>query len=133
MTSRWRATRRVVVVALWLCAHAASGWSAQLTPRVAGWEQFFKIDWQTGVRGGKPVVDGHVYNDWGFDAKDVRLLVEGLEADGRVTWQKVEWQGSNAAPGARVPFEIAVPASAPAYRISVFSFDWVQAGGATDR
>ena len=125
--------RRVSVVVLLLCAHAASGWSAPLTPRVAGWEQFFKIDWQAGVRDGKPVVHGRVFNDWGFDARDVRLLAEGLDADGRVAWQKVEWLGSHVAPGTRVPFEIPVPAPASAYRVSVFSFDWVQAGGATDR
>lgn len=70
-------------------------------------------------------------NDWGFSARNVQLLVEGLDSTGNVVGQRVAWLGSELTPGMRAYFETPAPPPAPAagYRVSVFAFDWVQAGG----
>jgi hypothetical protein len=103
--------------------------AANLTPLVAGWEQFFKIDWQAGQRGAKPVVYGYLKNDWGMPAAKIQLLVEGIDASGAVVGQKVEWLGPILNPGIRTYYEVAVPWQTPTYRVSVFAFEWVQFGG----
>ena len=122
---------RVLTVLLLLVALAApiGVTAANLTPLVLGWEQFFKIDWQTGQRGSKPVVYGHLKNDWGMPATKIQLLVEGLDASGAVVGQKVAWFGNMLNPGIREYFEVPVPWQTPTYRVSVFAFDCVQAGG----
>jgi hypothetical protein len=102
--------------------------AANLTPLMAGWEQFFKIDWQAGHRGTRPVVYGHLKNDWGMPARQIQLLVEGVDASGAVVGQKVAWFGSMLNPGMRDYFEVPVPWQTPTYRVSVFAFEWAQAG-----
>lgn len=102
---------------------------APLQPLVRGWEQFFKLDWQAEEAGGRPVVSGHVFNDWGMPAANMRLLVDGLDAEGRVVEQKVSWLGFTLTPGTRAPFQVVLAEPAAAYRVSVFAFDWVERGG----
>jgi hypothetical protein len=116
----------VLVVALGACAAAPAG---NLTPLVAGWEQFFKVDWQAGQRGTRPVVYGYLKNDWGMPAARIQLLVEGIDASGAVVGQKVEWLGPILNPGIQTYYEVAVPWQTPNYRVSVFAFEWVQFGG----
>jgi len=122
-----------IVTALVLLVAAGTGLAATpLQPLVAGWEQFFKIEWQAGDRAGRPVVYGRILNDWGMPAANMRLLVEGLDASGAVRDQQVAWLGSMLQPGMRAYFEVPVPSPAPAYRVSVFAFDWVQTNGERD-
>jgi hypothetical protein len=123
---RYRVLAAVLVVALVAPLVAAA---ANLTPLVLGWEQFFKIQWEAGLRGSQRVVHGQVLNDWGMPADRIQLLVEGLDGSGTVVGQKVAWLGTSLPPGIRAYFEVPVPWQTPAYRVSVFAFDWVQAGG----
>ena len=44
----------------------AGGPGSTYTPLVAGWEQFFKINWEPVQRQGRPYVSGYVMNDFGF-------------------------------------------------------------------
>ena len=101
----------------------------RLTPLVTGWEQFFKLEWEAGERNGKPVVRGYIKNESGMAAANVRLLVDGLDPSGQVVSQTVGWLGTDLTPGTRAYLEVPVERSAPAYRVSVFSFDFVQHGG----
>jgi hypothetical protein len=103
--------------------------AANLTPLVLGWEQFFKIDWQAGQRGGRSIVYGHLKNDWGMPATRIQLLVEGFDTSGAVVGQKVAWLGTQLPPGIQTYYEVSVPWQAPTYRVSVFAFEWIQAGG----
>lgn len=120
-----------IVAALLVTGMGAQAGAELLTPRIVGWEQFFKLDWQADQRRGRPVVSGHIMNDWGFPARNIQLLVEGLDGTGSVVGQRVSWLGTELTPGMRVYFETPAPppGSAAAYRVSVFAFDWVQAGG----
>ena len=120
----------VIVAAAVLAAHALAASSQPLQPLIVGWEQFFKLDWQAENRGGRPVVWGHILNDWGMPAANIRLLVEGIGSGGEIVGQRVEWLGGGTLPpGIRVYFELRPAQPAPAYRVSVFAFDWVQTNG----
>lgn len=124
----------ILAVAVLLAVPAAGLAATPLQPLVAGWEQYFKLDWQSDLRAGQPLVSGHVLNDWGFPAKNVRILVDAVDASGAIVDQRVAWLGSTLTPGARAYFEVPMPqvrtsAAARAYRVSVFAFDWVQSGG----
>lgn len=121
--------RVLVVLLLVVLAAPVLATAANLTPLVAGWEQFFKIDWQAGHRGNRPVVYGHLKNDWGMPAAKIQLLVEGVDASGAVVGQKVAWLGTMLPPGIQTYYEVPVPWQAPTYRVSVFAFEWVQVGG----
>ena len=125
---------RVLVVAILLVAASLtpSAWApptdgAPLTPLVIGWEQYFKLTWTVEERKGKPVVIGKIYNNWGFPAANMRLLVDELDASGQIVDQKLGWLGFMLTPGTTAPFEIPVAHSTPNHRVSVFAFDWVQA------
>jgi hypothetical protein len=121
---------KTLVALLALVVLMATPLAAQhLTPLVVGWEQFFKLDWQVDARKQQPLVWGYLLNDWGMPASQIQLLVEGLDASGSVVGQKVTWFGSTLTPGVRAYFEVPVPWQAPAYRVSVFAFNWIQAGG----
>jgi len=100
-----------------------------LQPLVVGWEQFFRLTWEVGERGGKPVVTGRIYNSWNFAAANMRLLVDELGAAGEIIDQRVGWLGFTLTPGTTAPFEIPVAHGTPNHRVSVFAFDWVQTNG----
>lgn len=121
--------RRTVTIALVLVlALGATALAATLQPLVLGWEQFFRIEWNTGERRGEPVVYGHIVNEWGMPARSVRLLVDALDPAGNVVAQNITWVPGVLTPGTRAPFEAPAPGPAPTYRVSVFAFDWIQAG-----
>ena len=104
-------------------AHAQDG---RLTPLVIGWERFFTITSETVQSGGKTRVAGYLTNEAGFKSQRVRLLVDGLDASGRITGQSIAWVPSpNPGPGGRVYFDEPAPAGVR-HRVSVFAYDWVQ-------
>ena len=123
----------VVAVALSLAASAPAVPAETLQPLVAGWERFFKLTWTVGERKGQPVVAGHIYNNWGFAAANMRLLVDELDASGQAIDQRLSWLGFTLTPGTTAPFEIRVAHRTPNYRVSVFAFDWVQTGRGRNR
>ena len=120
--------RLMAIVMVTLLASSAMA-AGPLTPLVVGWEQFFKLNWSVGERKGKPVVTGTIYNNWGFAAANVRLLVDELDANGKIVEQRVGWLGFMLTPGTTAPFEVPVVHATPNHRVSVFAFDWVQADG----
>ena len=118
----------VVAVALSLTASAPAAPAETLQPLVVGWEQFFKLTWTVEAREDRPVVAGHIYNNWGFTAANMRLLVDELDASGQPIDQRLSWLGFTLTPGTTAPFEIRVAHPTPNYRVSIFAFDWVQTG-----
>jgi len=120
--------RLIATLMVMLLATSAMA-AGPLTPLVIGWEQFFKLNWSVGERRGKPVVTGTIYNNWGFAAANMRLLVDELDANGQIVDQKLGWLGFTLTPGTTAPFEVPVAHATPNHRVSVFAFDWVQADG----
>lgn len=120
----------IVGVLLLLLVYGAIATADQrLTPLVTGWEQYFKLEWEAGERNGRPVVRGYIKNEAGMPAANVRLLVDGLDPSGQVVSQTVGWLGTQLTPGMRAYFEVPVNQRAPAYRVSVFAFDFIQHNG----
>ena len=124
--------RVAMVIALVAVAVTASAAVEPLQPLVVGWEQYFRLSWEPAERAGRPVVRGRIQNEWGFPATDIRLLVDGFDATGRLVHQNIGWLGSMLPPGIYSDFEVPVKERAATYRVSVFAFSWVQAGNGGD-
>jgi hypothetical protein len=118
-----------VALAVLLLLGVAAGQSSTapvLEPHIRGWERHFTITWETWERGNRPVVSGKVINDAGFTAMKVRLLVDGLDGTGRIVNQRVTWLGPALTPGSSAYFEVPAIPGTSQYRVSVFTFDWLQ-------
>ena len=103
----------------------AQGGAVRYTSLVVGWERFFVLTFETIQVGGGPRVAGYLVNEWGFPARRIQLLVEGLDASGQITDQTVTWFGPELGPGLRGYFDVPAPAGVR-HRVSVFAFDWIQ-------
>jgi hypothetical protein len=83
-------------------------------------DRYFRLEWSKSGRN----VNGYVYNTSNRRAAHMQLLVEGLDASGTVVTKTTTWV-RDVPPNNRAFFDVAVP-SAPSYRVSVLSFDWVE-------
>lgn len=107
--------------------------AALMSPVVVNGERYFTLEWQSADTGGRPVVWGRVRNEYGFVARKVRVLVDSLDASGAVTAQTLAYLPFDVAPGTGGYFEAHVPARAASYRVTMFQWEWVQAGGGDTR
>jgi hypothetical protein len=112
---------RCVLVAITVLLLAPSA-SAQ-TDFGADPARYLKLDWKTVPAGPYTSVWGHVYNDFGLPARDIRLLVQAIDETGRPVAQAIAWVPFVLAPGTTGSFEARLPAAAT-YRVSVASFSW---------
>lgn len=89
-----------------------------------------RLDWEVGTtRGGRPVIQGYVYNDYGRPASDVQLLVETLDAAGAVIGRTVGFVRGVVQLNDRTYFEVPIRVTGASYRVSVTGFDWRGGGG----
>jgi hypothetical protein len=96
----------------------------------SGIDSRIRLDWDAGTRrGGKPVIQGYVYNDYGRPATDVHLLVETLDASGAVIARTIGFVVGAVQFNDRVYFEVPLKAPGASYRVTVTSFDWKGGGG----
>lgn len=103
--------------------------AALLTPLVVDGERYFQVEWQAADTNGRPTVWGRIRNEYGFTARKVRLLVDSLDAAGAVTAQTITYVPFDLTPGTGAYFEARFPARAANYRVTVFQWEWIQAGG----
>jgi hypothetical protein len=126
--------KALIVSALLIVATSAlAGRSTPLMPLVVDGERYFRVQWEAGERAQRPEVHGHILNEFGFPARKVRLLVNSLDPAGAVTDQTLVYVPGELLPGSRYYFETPVPAPATSYRVVVFQFEWIQAGGGDSR
>jgi hypothetical protein len=79
-------------------------------------------------RGGRPIVGGYVYNDYGSVAAGVRVVVEQLDAAGQVTTSNGTFVGT--VPNmSRTYFEVPLTSAPGTYRVRITAYEWVQSGG----
>jgi hypothetical protein len=89
-----------------------------------------RLDWQVGSgRGGRPVIQGYVFNDFGRPAGDVHLLVETLDASGAVIGRTIGFVRGVIQYSDRVYFEVPIKTPGASYRVSVTALDWKCGGG----
>jgi hypothetical protein len=121
-------TKALVVAAMvGVLLTGAAATAQPLTPHIPGWARYFEVTWEPFQQRGQPRLGGHVVSKWGETATGVRLLVEALDAEGKIVGQRVEWLAGTVPPFSRAYFEVPVPAPAASYRVSVFTFDFPQA------
>ena len=127
---RMIASRMLTVSALLLCASVALAQGpARLLPLVVGGERYFTLQWQAGDDKGLPHVQGLIRNEFGFGARKVRLLVDSLDPAGAVTDQTLVYLPGDLLPGSQQYFDARVRSRAASYRVLVFQYEWIQAGG----
>ena len=96
----------------------------------SGIDPRIRLDWEAGTRrGGKPAIQGYVYNDYGRPASDVHLLVETLDASGAVIARTIGFVQGTVQFNDRIYFEVPLKATGASYRVTVTSFDWKGGGG----
>jgi hypothetical protein len=88
-----------------------------------------RLDWEVGGRGGRPVIQGYVFNDFGRPAGDVRLLVETLDASGAVIGRTIGFVRGVVQYNDRAYFEVPIKTPGASYRVSVTGLDWKCGGG----
>ena len=115
--------RRRFLVALALAALPCRSAGAQaIEPIVVDGDRVFRLGWELSERRGRPVLLGRIDNLSDFGTSQIQLLVERLDASGKVTSQKLAWVGVNVRPGDHAFFEVPVTDRAGSYRVRVYSF-----------
>ncbi len=116
-----------VLLALWPISVPAP---AAAVSAPSGIDARIRLDWEAGTRrGGKPAIQGYVYNDYGRPATDVHLLVETLDASGAVIARTIGFVQGVVQFNDRVYFEVPLKVTGASYRVTVTSFDWKAGGG----
>ena len=94
-------------------------------------DRFFRLEYTPGTdRRGRPVVSGYAYlNATGQGAARVRLLVETLDPAGQPVASQIAYVDEDIVLGARNYFEVRPKTPGASYRVSVYSADWIKAGG----
>jgi len=87
-----------------------------------------RVEWETVARGDRAVVRGYVFNGRQLRVENVRLRIEQLDASARTVATRGTWVPGTLQNGDRRYFEVAVPAAAATYRVSVESFDYSGCG-----
>jgi hypothetical protein len=85
----------------------------------------FQLDWQVAHEAHGAVVRGHLLNPYALPARDIHLVVEGLDAGGAVMTRTTSAVRRIVLSGERVPFDVPVPDGPDRYRVTVATFDLV--------
>lgn len=122
--------RRALEGAMTLKAALAFGLALGLLT-TAAWAQdppangSFRVSWEPRAAGVVPTIEGRVHNDSAYRVTNVRLQIEGLDADDRLVGRAVAWALGDIMPGGETTFVVETVAGAVTYRIAVQSFDVV--------
>lgn len=87
-----------------------------------GW---FRVSWQPRPGALPSTIEGHVYNNSTVRVTDVRLQVEGLDADSHPVGQRLAWAIGDIVPGGETSYVAETIPGAVNYRVTVLSFDLV--------
>jgi hypothetical protein len=99
-------------------------------PATSSVDSRLRLDWEVGTRhGGRPVIQGYIYNDYLRAAAEVQLLVEAVDASGAVVSRDVGFVRGAVLFKDRAYFEVPVKTAGASYRVSITAFDWKDCGG----
>ena len=92
-------------------------------------DRIFRVEFEVRADPQRPTLSGYVYNlESGYTADRMTLLIERLDASGRVVGSSTTWVLGGVPPGNRTYFSARVEPAA-SYRVRVNGFDWVGRGG----
>jgi hypothetical protein len=87
-------------------------------------DRYFRIEYNVSPAATQTIVSGYVYlQRAGYGADRVQLLIERLDAAGKVIGTSTTWVLGGVPPGSRAFFSAKVEPAA-SYRVQVLSFDW---------
>lgn len=93
-------------------------------------ERYFRVEAQPAQSsGGRTILYGHVYNTHYRGARNVRLLIEGLDGSGQTVSKAVGWVNGDVSGGGDRYFEAVAPPAGTTFRVTVLYYDWVPDGG----
>jgi hypothetical protein len=117
---------RTVAPVLLLCLIITAAVAA-LAQSTVDPDRFFGLEWAGGERRGRPNVNGYIVNNYRVRAANMRLVVESLDAGGKVI-DTTSGFAADVPPGARVYFEVPVKQKAPRYRVTITGWEWRESG-----
>ena len=95
----------------------------------SGIDPRLRLEWEAGQgRGGRPVITGYIYNDYGRAAVNVRLLAETLDGSGHVVDRAIGFVPGHVPVFNRNYFSVPLKTAGAGYRITVTSFEWRDCG-----
>jgi hypothetical protein len=110
--------------------HGQGGKPAAVSDTLSpGWESRFRLQWDVRPeRGQMRRIEGYVQNERGSRFA-VRLQLLALDASGAVVWRSIQQLPGEVPAFGRDSFEFRDVPVAEQYRVTVFSFDAIEAGG----
>lgn len=95
--------------------------------QVARW---FRFDWSAESETERTRrIAGYLYNDYGRPASDVQVVVEVLDGAGAVVARRYAWVPGQVPPASRSFFSVTGLPLAPAYRVGVHAYTFLEADG----
>jgi hypothetical protein len=108
----------LLVLTLGACAHGPT-----ITPRAE--KPQFQLDWQVMKRERGAAVRGQLFNPYGLPARDIHLLIEGLDGTGAVVNRTTHAVLQIVRSREKATFDVPVADGAERYRVSVVTFDLI--------
>jgi hypothetical protein len=119
--------RRSLTLGLALVLLTTAAWGQTGEPAAQRW---FRVSWVPPTDGVVSTIKGSVTNDSPYRVTDVRLQVEGLDADHHSVGRRLAWAVGDIVPGGETFFAAEPLPGAVSYRITVVSYDLVSLGQA---
>jgi hypothetical protein len=120
---------RVAMLALALGLGVGTAWAQEWGS--AAPDRFFRVEATGGQgRGGRPIVSGYIYNNYGNAAGRIQLAVESLDTGGQVVGRSLLHVDGDIPPYNRLYFEVPVGTAGASYRTRIHYFEWIRSGGA---
>ena len=116
---------RTLTFALVLTLVATAAWGQTTPTGEAGAQHWFRVSWMPPADSAAATIKGSIFNDSQYRVTNVRLQIEGLDADRHLVGRRLAWAiGDIPAAGDTFFAAEAVP-GAVNYRITVVSWDLV--------
>jgi hypothetical protein len=90
-----------------------------------GAQRLFRVSWAPAADGVVSTIKGRVFNDSPYRVTNVRLQVEGLDADRHPVGRRLAWAVGDIEPGGETFFAAEPLPGAVSYHITVVSYDLV--------
>ena len=113
---------RTLTVALALTALPAVVWGQAGEAPPPRW---FRVSWTPPEDGPPAIIKGRVFNDSPYRVTDVRLQLEGLDANHQSVGRRLAWAIGDIDPRGETFFATEALAGAVSYQITVVSYDLV--------
>jgi hypothetical protein len=118
---------RTLTFGLALALLATAAWGQTRPAGADGAQRWFRVSWAP-PSDGAGTIKGSVFNDSQYRVTDVRLEIEGLDADRHLVGRKLAWAIGDIPAAGETSFAVEPLPGAVDYRITVVSWDLVSRG-----